>query len=495
MLRICSPFSSKEDKGFTLIELLVVIAILAILAVAVVLVLNPAELLKQGRDSTRLSDLAALNNSLGLLLTDVASPSFGSSSVVYVSLPAASPTDTNCASYSLPTLPSGWTYHCTASSTYTKVDGSGWVPVNLTGFSSGAPLGRLPVDPVNNASDYYMYTTANNEWKLEGPMESERYQVDAENDQGTSPSYYEIGSSLTLGNTFFPSGWTLVPGNSTFGTSDFYVMQYDAKCIQGTTPLTSPDNPGTPYHIYSNSSQPCTAPSYYIASTPDGYPITNINHNDAKAYCTSIGAHLLTNDEYMTIVTNAANQASNWSLGSVGSGVMPRGNSDANYAQSDTSPYGFQSGSYTTYRSDFIHLRTLTLSNGSVVWDMAGNVWEHVQRSVNNVGDLTTTMALPVCSNGTAGWTWCQFSNATTPYVTSWTSDVAQSKVAPPNSSWYSSQNIGQVYTYGTGANQNTTVFLRGGAWNNGSYAGPFTLHLGWSTTDAGSAVGFRCAR
>ena len=49
-------------KGFTLIELLVVIAILAVLATAVVVILNPAELVKQGRDSTRISDLAALHD-------------------------------------------------------------------------------------------------------------------------------------------------------------------------------------------------------------------------------------------------------------------------------------------------------------------------------------------------------------------------------------------------------------------------------------------------
>ncbi len=55
-----------EGRGFTLIELLVVIAVLATLAVAVVLVLNPAELIKEGRDTTRISDLAALNNAIGL---------------------------------------------------------------------------------------------------------------------------------------------------------------------------------------------------------------------------------------------------------------------------------------------------------------------------------------------------------------------------------------------------------------------------------------------
>jgi prepilin-type N-terminal cleavage/methylation domain-containing protein len=38
-----------NTKAFTLIELLVVIAILAVLAVAVTLILNPAELIRQGR--------------------------------------------------------------------------------------------------------------------------------------------------------------------------------------------------------------------------------------------------------------------------------------------------------------------------------------------------------------------------------------------------------------------------------------------------------------
>ncbi|MFA7201381.1 MAG: type II secretion system protein, partial [Candidatus Paceibacterota bacterium] len=43
-------------RSFTLIELLIVIGILAILTAAVVIVLNPTELLKQGRDSTRMTD-------------------------------------------------------------------------------------------------------------------------------------------------------------------------------------------------------------------------------------------------------------------------------------------------------------------------------------------------------------------------------------------------------------------------------------------------------
>lgn len=50
----------REKKGFTLIELLIVIAIIAILGSATVLVLNPVELMKQGRDGTRINDMDSL---------------------------------------------------------------------------------------------------------------------------------------------------------------------------------------------------------------------------------------------------------------------------------------------------------------------------------------------------------------------------------------------------------------------------------------------------
>ncbi|MFA7201893.1 MAG: type II secretion system protein, partial [Candidatus Paceibacterota bacterium] len=57
---IFSPLFQKKPRNqstssFTLIELLIVIGILAILTAAVVIVLNPTELLKQGRDSTRMT--------------------------------------------------------------------------------------------------------------------------------------------------------------------------------------------------------------------------------------------------------------------------------------------------------------------------------------------------------------------------------------------------------------------------------------------------------
>lgn len=59
-----------QRRAFTLIELLVVIAIIAILSVVVVLSLNPAETLRQSRDSNRVSDLDTLTHALSLYQAD-----------------------------------------------------------------------------------------------------------------------------------------------------------------------------------------------------------------------------------------------------------------------------------------------------------------------------------------------------------------------------------------------------------------------------------------
>lgn len=419
-----------------------------------------------------MSDIKALQSAFLLYLFE--SGSFGTSGITYISIPDA---NSNCSGLSLP----AGSWQCANSSNYRKTDGTGWIPVNFDSLSVGSPLAALPVDPKNDVStSYYSYSTDGTGFLVTAVPESSKYG----STQSNVTAFTAVGGSNKLIGGNFPDGWVLVPGNSTFGTPSFWVMKYEAKCISGMTPLTSPN---TGYNTYDNFSQPCTG-SYYVASTVSGYPIANISHNTALSYCQSIGAHLMTNDEWMTIARNAEQVGSNWSGGSPSSGYLPRGNSNSSAAQDGSSQYG-------TGYSDFTHLRTLTLSNGSVIWDIAGNVWDHVERSVTNAGDLTTTMALPACSNGTAGWEWCEYASPGSPYVSSWSSDVAQAKVGPSNTSWYSSQNVGQVYTYGTGASQGTTVFLRGGGWDNAADAGAFTLYLAWGTGDTHYYVGFRCAR
>jgi prepilin-type N-terminal cleavage/methylation domain-containing protein len=197
-------------RGFTLIELLVVIAILAVLAVAVVLVLNPAELLKQSRDSTRLSDMATLNSALSLYYTDVlgANTSAWPSAGNYCTVAASSTGGW-----------AGWSSTCANVATTTGVNGTsstvGWVPINFSLISSGSPLTKEPIDPnngvasclgsgsINNASCGYAFVASSTAgiYKLETLMESSKFGYGGSSDvvskdSGVSTSTYEIGSNL-----------------------------------------------------------------------------------------------------------------------------------------------------------------------------------------------------------------------------------------------------------------------------------------------------------
>ncbi len=183
-------------RGFTLIELLIVIAIIAILAVVVVLVLNPGQLLAQGRDSNRLSDLNTLTNAINIYQTD-SGHSPGNANTVYVSIPDSSP---SCLDLNLPALPSGWSYACAPSSTYRNTDGTGWIPIDLTKVSSGDPLSNLPVDPTNNVSSclYYTYTTNGLSFGITAAAESQKERAALAVASGTYADLFSAGSNPYL---------------------------------------------------------------------------------------------------------------------------------------------------------------------------------------------------------------------------------------------------------------------------------------------------------
>lgn len=184
-------------KGFTLIELLIVIAVLAILSTAVVLVLNPAEILRQGRDSTRLSDLAALNSALSLFLADVSTTTWVGTSYCMVGT----------------TRPDGGA--CTLT-TSTLVNGSGWIPINFSAISVGSPLAKLPIDPSNTSvangaacagavpGCFYAYEpsstaiTGFGRYKFYVNFESLKYSPKESADGGNIADWYEIGSDLSF---------------------------------------------------------------------------------------------------------------------------------------------------------------------------------------------------------------------------------------------------------------------------------------------------------
>jgi len=184
-----------KNKAFTLVELLIVIALLAILSGVVVLVMNPSELIKEGRDATRAADLASLTTSISLLQADNPIAFMGTSSIIYVSIPD---TDSNCASLGLPPLSPPWTYTCADPLTYRRANGTGWIPVDFTSFSAGSPLSKLPVDPVNTTSTGEHYTYTAGSFKLTALFESVKKANAMGKDGGLDPARYETGDKPTL---------------------------------------------------------------------------------------------------------------------------------------------------------------------------------------------------------------------------------------------------------------------------------------------------------
>ena len=196
-LQLNNSYSSPRLRtaSFTLIELLIVIGILAILTAAVVIVLNPTELLKQGRDSKRSTDIASIHKSIQLLTTQASAISLGTASTIAISLPDTSPT---CANLFLPTLPSGYTYRCVPTASSTLINGSGWLPIDFT-QSSIQNFSALPLDPTNTSSTglYYTYMpTSIGTYELTTLMESEKGSQQAITDGGILPGVLEIGSTI-----------------------------------------------------------------------------------------------------------------------------------------------------------------------------------------------------------------------------------------------------------------------------------------------------------
>ena len=213
--------SPHRRASFTLIELLVVLAIVAILSVVVIMTLNPSELLKQARDSNRLSDLSTLNTALSAYSADVNGGFMGTSTVVYVSL--VDTTSSTCSGLGLPTLPTGYTYNCpTSTANLKRADGTGWIPVNFSNISFGSPLSSLPVDPINTTTtgNYYTYVSGGS-FILTALPESAKQKTALSSNPNISnyPGVMATGNNLSLSPLYNPSGlvgyWNFDEGSGT----------------------------------------------------------------------------------------------------------------------------------------------------------------------------------------------------------------------------------------------------------------------------------------
>ncbi|HMN11527.1 MAG TPA: hypothetical protein PKD55_04300 [Bellilinea sp.] len=302
-----------------------------------------------------------------------------------------------------------------------------------------------------------------------------------------------LGGALTFGKqqslepansqVACPTGYIHIPGDPLYGTKDFCVMKYEAKVDDDGDGLGDTTCQEGTYQTRPNNQAGCDvgAGGRTLVSSAQGYPLARINQTTSAAACEALGTgyHLITNNEWMTIARNIEKRASNWSTGAVGSGHLYRGHTDNNPANaleagSDSDGY---TGTGNTSPSE--QRRTHTLSNGEVIWDLSGNVWEWTNNTITETNQP---------DSAASSWAWSQFSDLTS-YGT-----LSYDQLAPSNPAWTSSQSVGRIYHCSNCSSTTLRGSRRGGGWNNSSDAGVFTLYLNYSPSGTNSLLGLRCA-
>ncbi|MCB0391921.1 MAG: hypothetical protein KDD58_11560 [Bdellovibrionales bacterium] len=275
------------------------------------------------------------------------------------------------------------------------------------------------------------------------------------NSEGMYNSASDPSPLVSVANISCPVGYIPVPGNPTYGTSDFCVMKYEAK------------NDGGP------------------VSQAAGNPWVSINKTDAAANCQGIGVSysLITNDEWQTIARNIENVSANWSSSTMGTGHINRGHSDNSPSTPCDGSNEYVDTNCTTYSGGFEQKRTHQLSNGEVIWDLAGNVMEWVLDT--NSYDLGATYFIFDLTDGTPADTYALSGGLTS------TSRNSHEHFGPEGN--YISLNVDPFGGFGQLNHGTSGGILRGGLLNGGTQTGIFATTLNQLVTFSHTLVGYRC--
>jgi type II secretory pathway pseudopilin PulG len=292
-----------------------------------------------------------------------------------------------------------------------------------------------------------------------------------------------------------PEGFIKVPWNIDFNQPGFCVMKYEATYEDATVPTSNrwwSLNWNTMHYIERK----------VPVSKAWLYPIADVSQSWAIESCKSMwaGYHLITNNEWMTIARNIESVWSNWSWKSTGSWYIYNWVSNT----SMWCTWATTKAVYTLLTRDFWTTtwwwfwnalcdskRQLTLSNSEIIWDLSGNVREHVNwaNTLNSVWNDFATMPWNIC-----WWDSIYYSFAWNDWVLecNFVSPYSYAKFWPKTANLNAYNGIWRLYSK---SSLSIRVFLRWAGWDGTMVNGIYALYLGWWEINAGRHVGFRCAK
>ncbi len=221
----------QQNRGFTLIELLIVIIIIAAISAILIATIKPAETVKKVRDTQRMSDLNTIKSVVEYIQISNKTPDLsqlpadclqdgGTQAKIFYSYNKDTITCNGAVTAGADAAGKFYAGNFCSNvigSAASKVDGSGWIPINFKLAGDVVSISRLPLDPSNSIANsssptqtdlVYRYacqtksfTKPGYVFEIDASLESDAYTITSDkrtDDGGDNDSMFEVGTNLGL---------------------------------------------------------------------------------------------------------------------------------------------------------------------------------------------------------------------------------------------------------------------------------------------------------